>query len=386
LRLAAVALLLGASLASAQGDELVLRAFEQPPPGEAMGVGPQGVQVRSSQGDVVIVGWDRVLRPPSALLEAAEPFERLASESWRGRARIERGDLVLAEPVMQGLFERAAAEGPALRGPTGLVVAEGLLRCRLARGASASAIEPWLVWLDASVVRQPRTTFAHRRWALEAGLPEVIDPATELCPLLPPMWLPTPSLQLVLQLKPVEGERDKAAAMRALYQAAAGHELGQRVDELPPVPREAAAELVRDIVAARVLDASGRTTARARLEAALPNAASPWLAAWIRAAIGRSLVLEESRESRLRGVAQLLRVHVVHREHAPALADVALAEAAATLADLNHREPARALARELSRVSAQSPALSWPPVASLLDSASPAGSPAPQDQPAGGSP
>lgn len=376
MRLGVAVVLSIASPVLAQGEGLVLRAFEQPPAGQAMGVGPQGVQVRTSQGDVVIVGWDRVLRPPASLADAAEPYDGFALDVWRARARVERGDLVLAEPLLQDIFESASEDGTPLRGPTGLVVAEGLLRCRLARGANAAALEPWLAWIDASIVRQPRTTFAHRAWAQEAGLPSVIDPTTELCPLLPPMWLDTPALRIVPQLEPVEGERDKAAAMRALYQAAARHELGQGVSELPEVPREAASELVRDIVAARVLDEPARASARARLEAALPSASSPWLAAWIRAAIGRSLVLEEDEESRFRGVAQLLRVHVLHRENAAALADVALAEAAATLADLGQVDTGRSLARELARVSPQSSALSWSGLAELLDTATTPGSPA----------
>lgn len=357
----------------AQDEALVLRAFEEPPAGTVMGVGPQGVQVRTPQGDVVVVGWDRVLHTPASLAEAAEPFEQLSIDAWRARARIERGDLVLAEPLLLDVFDRVRTGG-ALRGPTGLVVTEGLMRCRLARGATAAAIEPWLAWLDASIVRQPRTTFANRQWAREAGLPIVVDPATELSPMLPPMWLATPSLQLVLQLEPVEGERDKAAAMRAMYQAAARFELGQPVDGLPEVPREAASELVRDIVAARVLDASARTSARARLEAALGNAASPWLSAWIRAAIGRSLVLEDDEEQRLRGVAQLLRVHVLHRLDSPSLADVALAEAAVTLDSVGQSRVARSLAGELARVSPQSPVLSWPEMAPLLHSDSAAAS------------
>ena len=267
MRLATALVLIATAPALCQDDALVLRAFEQPPTGQAMGVGPQGVRVRSPQGDVVVVGWDRVLAVPAALREAADPYQKLAVATWRARTRMERGDLVLAEPLLQAAFEAAQAEERQLRGPTGLVVAEGLLRCRLARGAGAAAIEPWLAWLDAAIVRQPRTTFANRAWATDVGLPAAIDPSSELSPQLPPIWLASPSLTLVLQLEATEGERDKATAMRVLYQAAARHELGQRVDTLPDVPREASVELVRDIVAARVLDYVPDVGGRARIEA-----------------------------------------------------------------------------------------------------------------------
>ena len=200
MRILAARVLFAAAPAVSQDDALILRAFEQSPAGQAMGVGPQGVRVRSPQGDVVVVGWDRVLAVPASLREAAEPFRNLATDTWRARTRLERGDLVLAEPLLQATFERAQAEQRLLRGPTGMVVAEGLLRCRLARGAVAAAIEPWLLWMDAAIVRQPRTTFANSTWATDVGLASAIDPASELCPYLPPIWLDSPSLRLVLQL------------------------------------------------------------------------------------------------------------------------------------------------------------------------------------------
>jgi len=381
LRLHAAIVLVVVAPALCQDGALVLRAFEQPPAGRAIGVNSQGVQVRSPQGDVVVVGWDRVLKVPQALHEAAEAYEQLALDSWRARSRLERGDLVLAEPVLQALFEASQNESQPLRGPTGMMIAEGLVRTRLARGASTAAIEPWLAWIDASIVRQPRTTFAHRAWASEAGLTTAIDPATELSPWLPPIWLDSPALQLVFQLEPSEDERKKTSAMRALYQAAARHESGERVDALPEVPREAAVELVRDIVAARVLDESARASARARLQAALADANEPWRTAWIRAAIGRSLVLETDEEDRLRGVAQLLRVHVLHRGDLPGLADVALAEAAVTLHELGQANAARGLAHELMQdtgaIGATSAVLSWPKLAILLERPSPTGSAAP---------
>lgn len=362
-----------APLACAQDGTLVLRAFEAPPPGEPVAADAQGVRVRTAAGDTVVVGWDRVLRLPEALAAAGEPHASLALDAWRARTRVERGDLVLAEPLLESLF---ASHQP-LRGPTGLVIAEGLLRARLARGAGESGIEAWLAWLDANVVRQPRTTFANALWARQAGLPAVIDADTELCPALAPMWLGSASLQLVLDTRPAEGEREKASAMRAYYQAAARHEMGQPVASLPDPPRERASELVRDIVAARVLGEAERAPARARLESALKQTNSAWLSAWLRAGIGRSLVLESDPDMRLRGVAELLRVHVLHRGDAPFLADIALAEAAAVLDEFGFRPSAIALAHELSRLDPRAAVLSWPGVARLLDA--PAGGAATPD-------
>lgn len=360
----ALTLFLGlAPLLHAQDGVLVLRAFEAAPQGEAVAADALGVRVRNAQGDSVVVGWDRVLRLPEILAEAGEPYEQYALDAWRARTRIERGDLVLAEPLLESLSARYRP----LRGPTGLVIAEGLLRARLARNANESGIEAWLAWLDANVVRQPRTSFANAQWARQAGLPPVIDAQTELCPTLPPMWLATASLQLLLDLPSIEGEREKVSAMRAYFQAAARHELGQSIASLPEPPRERSSELVRDIVAARVLGESDRSSARARLEAALKQPHGPWMTAWLRAAIGRSLVVEQDPEMRLRGVAELLRVHVLHRGDAPKLADIALAEAASVLDQLGHSSAAVGLAQELARLDPRSAVLSWPGVARLLD-------------------
>ena len=115
--------------------------------------------------------------------------------------------------------------------------------------------------------------------------------------------------------------------------------------------------------------------------------------AWIRAAIGRSLVLEPSDEAQFRGVAQLLRVHVLHRDSSPHLADICVAEAAATLHALGQSDAARALVQELvgerAAPGVRSQVLSWPGLAELLDGPSPdAPAPAQRDDSAtdGGSP
>ncbi|MEO1008359.1 MAG: hypothetical protein AAFX79_07315 [Planctomycetota bacterium] len=364
--------LLAAHAACAQ-DALVLRSYEAAPAGDALDAGPQGIRVRTEAG-VVVVGWDRVLRAPSALGVDEAQLAR-GRAIWRARTRVERGDRVLAEPILERLF----AEPAARTGPTRLVVAEGLLRCRLARGATAAAVEPWLAWLDASAVREPNTAYAGRDWSARAGLAGVTDDATELCPQLPPMWLGTTAAPLVLGLEPIEGERAKTAALRRLYQASLEHELGRSIGELPEANRDDGVALVREIVAARAGDDAERNAARAKLGRRLESARG-WRRAWVLAGLGRSLVAEDDRESRLRGVARLLRVNLLHRRHAPTLADIALAEAAVVLDRLGENDAARRLAADLQRRHSDASVLAWPPLADLLDAT------AADPRPAGGSP
>jgi len=379
---AALALMLAAAaqtpaphaLLAHQAQGLVLRGYEQPPPVRAVAADSAGVRVRAGDGRTVLVGWDRVLRVPGDLRDQAKPYADLATRAWRARARVERGDLVLAEPLLADLYERAT---PA-HGPTRMVVCHGLLRAMLARGARAAAVEPWLAWVEAALPRQADLRFHGRDWADRAGLPAVIDPQTELCPLLPPAWLATPATSAVLTTSLPEDARDTVRTLAELYKAAARFELQGGPQALPDRPQDPAAQLVYDVVASRVLEADERSPARERLQRRLEGNNPPWTRAWLRLGVGRSLVIEDDRELRLRGVAYLLRVHVLDRSALPAVADMALAEAAVTLDRDGQGAQARELGRLLARVSPGTPALSWPPLAGLLDTPSPPDEAAPR--------
>src|SRR6185436_14279511 len=74
--------------------------------------------------------------------KAAE-FEALSTKAWRARTRAERGDWAAAEPLFEELFPLIEGKD----GPTAAMVAEGLVRCRLRRGAQGAALWPWLEWL-----------------------------------------------------------------------------------------------------------------------------------------------------------------------------------------------------------------------------------------------
>src|SRR5690606_26027526 len=112
---------------------------EPAPPGEIVTVDEQGVTVRGDATQTVI-SWDRIRTVSGDHAAIAANHANVADRLWRARTRIERGDWRLGEPLFEGLF----ATYGALTGPASAVAAEGLLRCRLRRGAQAASVEPWL--------------------------------------------------------------------------------------------------------------------------------------------------------------------------------------------------------------------------------------------------
>jgi len=97
-------------------------------------------------------------------------------EIWRAKMRLLRGDVYLANPTFLKFFEtfmNSSSEDARL-------IAEGTLRCALARGDLKEALEPWL------------RTAKHRADGLDSSFPtltKVIDSNSLLCPQLPPIYL-----------------------------------------------------------------------------------------------------------------------------------------------------------------------------------------------------
>jgi hypothetical protein len=316
------------------------------------------------------IGWDRILRIDGEFAEAAAPFRTTAENAWRARTRLERADALAAEPLFEQLFTDMKAAS-ALTGATGAVVAEGLLRCRLRRGAHMAAIEPWLTLL------QSRTGIPAlgADWALQAGLPPVVDEATGLAPALPPMWLPWPAVEgfarsASIDSTPREGPiTARAEAMAALYLHAARFELG--LPTMLPIVRspDSGVQFALAIVQARSGDSEQRQRARQRLEERLrpppptPTANAPdtpiWIEAWCRAAIGRSLLMESSPDLKRQGVLELLHLPARYATSHPYLSGLALAEASAALRALGDPVSADILTRELVQNYPTHPVLDW---------------------------
>jgi len=329
--------------------QLVMRGHLDPPPGEVLGVDARGARVGElgDESSVMIVGWHLVEDVQGPRAEEADAFDQLAEDAWRAVSRLDRGDAYAAEPIFERRFPGLREQG----GPTAEAVIQGLLRCRLRRGAHAGAIEPWLELVDIRT-RDPDTPWFRPEDAFRAAAP--IDERTFLAPALPPIWFDAPAVrELATAPPPPPDPRGPtlASRLRELYVAAARDEIGQpaRLPADPPPEHTRGYFLVRDIVLSRLGPDGDRKLARARLESRIEGATPHWIEAWVRAAVGRSLLLETDVGSRMLGIIHLLHLPARFGEEHPYLAGIALAEAADALEDLNKPEGAATLREELAR-------------------------------------
>ena len=323
-----------------------------------------GVAFRS--GDKVEwLGWDRVASLEGLAPELARQVAPVAEKAWLARVRLERSDALAAEPLYEELFR--AFEGR--RGATACAVAEGLLRCRLRRGAQAGAIAPWLAWVRAS---DPSMPVPALDITSPPNQPPLIDPGTGLCPFLPPVWLNVASVQAFARADAIVGDDaggKRGLALAALYRLAARLEAGlaseSEANALPVRSTDPGVSLVAQIVAARGADADKRRDARQLLLARLKQRMPAWEEAWVRVGVGRSLLREQDVEERLIGLAHLLHVPARLRASQPYLAGVALGDAALAEAALGNTSAAQRLKRDIMEGLPGHPALDMEALAAI---------------------
>ncbi len=343
----------------------------------------------------------------------------------RAKSRLERGDIFLAAPLFEKLAVRFTAARPGehgarkengqavengkavggdernegVDGPTVMLIAEGLARCRLSRGDAPAAVGPWLASLGARLSGLNDEPFP--------SLPLLVDPATGLAPALAPIWLAGPELAALID----DNFRDEFLAdststvrpsipreLASWYRRSALFELGL-ADDLPPVapsaseqPEDAGVQLVVMIVSARIGADQVRADARAAIETALSaelaTGGGTWREAWLRAALGRSLLREPDIAQRDRGLLELMHLPARFAQSLPRLAALALAEASREYDQRHDTATAQKLAALLTGPladpaairwlqSARKPALSQRPGASNI----PGHTPIPKDQP-----
>ncbi len=325
-----------AAISVAVSGDVVLRGPAPTPDGRVVRLGPEGVTVAwaDTPGLPEQVSLDRVRAITGQRAEAWQALAPLADRAWRARSRVERGDLIGAEPLLESL----ASEYEGQTGATASVIFESLLRCRLARQAHSSAVDPWLAWLLSGA----------RDGFLVGATATLGSRDVRLVASLPPIWQEGPALRSLTSVSDPEVQSGAVGLLRDLYFSAARFEIDGVEIEATYTTSDPAVALVRDIVIARAGAPRSRTVARDALRKRLASETIGWVQAWCRTGIGRSLIREADFESKRRAIIELVTVHVQHGAESPYLAGLALGDAARECETIGDTAAAAVLWRELS--------------------------------------
>jgi hypothetical protein len=261
---------------------VILRGGVEPVKGLSAVAALRGLEVQQGTAKAAVtIPWDMVRDVEGATIPGLESELAIGQDLWRARIRVERGDEALAEPLFTKHWERYRSQD----GSTTAVIAEGLLRCALAKNDLRAAVEPWSVCLRIGSNGEP---------SRYPDLPGILDDTTGLLPELSP-FLPTstrPDLADAL--------RDAAKSMSAAQAGVASEATARLARILAATERDAkpapAAEVSRDAApAVRALslieailsapDARAAAKAVAEFERILPDAPA-YLSAWKFAAAG----------------------------------------------------------------------------------------------------
>lgn len=316
-------------------------------------VGPDGVLIG---GDAPrILGWDVVYFSTGEFSDQIRSYNSFSDSVWRAKSRLARGDIELASPLFEEMFARLVNEG--IAGPTGLVIAEGALRCRVMEHRHTAAIEAWVAALGIRETGQ--------RQSGESGASGVIDARTMLVPSLPPVWLPGSEdarrlARLRIDSEATEGSQSEL--LLGLYRACAMQDLG--IDPDPDSDRDSTgygpgAVLLDRIVRSRSADGSVRSRAREELLGVIEEESGGWQEAWARIAVGRSYLMEGSADERDLGVLHLLHAPARFARSQPHLAAVALAEAGRELHARGDSESLERIRTELRERYPHHAAVEW---------------------------
>lgn len=269
-----------------------LRGQPQPDPRAVAQVSAAGVLLADDVG--TLVGWEQVRGLTGDDAADAERYEWLLDNAWRARARVMRGDLSLAAPLLERMETLVRDE----RGPTAFLAAGGLAASRVAEGRIAEALEPAL---------RARAAADDVDDALAARLH--YDEAWGAFPALPPLPLAGLNVEGWAAIPAsIQSAGPRAQKLAAWYAYAAM--LAEKATATEP---EACDDDQLCLLVSRMVRAAmdPRPDVRARARDELSRAAAgdrpPWVLAWTRLAVGRSLVREPDRPAQIAGVLELLR-------------------------------------------------------------------------------
>lgn len=334
----------------ASADTIERRGGESAVQGRIMAIDDAGIGISPESGGAsIVLSWDRVR---SVDMDFRDPkldrYLAVAMDMWRARSRIERGDYAMAEPILTKYFERYRGQ----TNETALVVAEGLMRCRLARQANDQAVIPALE--TARLLRAKQTTLSY------APLPSLIDQRTSLCITLPPAFAITPGLtNLQRELSDYRANDDSViAAMSGLYRQAVQQLLRSEVSETPlgKAADHPGVLLLQMLVHANSANDSLRSVARDKLTGSL-GSLQPWTLAWARYAIGQSWLRNSGKGQQQAGLVSMIHVPAQFATDQPYLSGLAMATISEWLEVNGQVESAAALRLELQTTYPVHPAL-----------------------------
>ena len=263
---------------------------------------------------------------------------KVAQDLWRARSRVERHDTTLAEPVLERLFEHYKGRTH----ETALVVAEGLVRCRVARADHVLAVIPALE--VARLRRDGVTTVAY------STLPDHIDTTYALSMAVAPVWLVSPGLDsLAHDLENFDAQGDEVvAALAEAYRLAVLRVLGRTGEPAGTLPDHPGVTLLQRLNECGSSSADARNAAREQLRRAIPSMPA-WAQAWARYRIGVSLLGEKGIGRRHQGEVSLIYLPASFGRTHPFLAGLALALVARAMERDGNAAAAATLREELQR-------------------------------------
>lgn len=335
---------------SANEARVVLRGDDAPISGRITMMHDAAITIENERGELVDLVWDRVRDVEMADRDARlDRYLPLAEKLWRARSRLQRGDAVMAEPLFEELFEEFQGRTHEMA----LIVAEGLLRCRLARQAHEEAVVPLL-----ETIRLRRAEVATDRYD---ELPPVIDDDVALSPALAPAWAVAQRLpRLERELARYDANDDEVVeAMREVYHAAVRHAMGESVvisaASRDVSSRHAGVALLYEAVSV-LLHGDQPREARGREAAELRRNWPDWTNAWLHYAHGMSMIQRsDSRDEQKRGCVRLLHIPAAHARTQQYLAGLALHHVAAWHEQAGLNDAAASLRDELNERFATHP-------------------------------
>ncbi|MBG83802.1 MAG: hypothetical protein CMJ40_04560 [Phycisphaerae bacterium] len=336
------------SLTVMSDDVVVLRDGLGERTGAILASDESSLRLQDANEQLVQIPWDQVrdirLGSGAALQDQLKNRLDRATRIWRARSRLQRGDHALAEPIFAELFEA----DPTRSNETDLIIAEGLLRCRLERGAMEDALLPAL-----EVSRLLRLGVTTDRYS---DLVPVYDPDQPLCHFLPPVWVDDSKVpRLIRHLDSWDSGGDSTLSdVAGQYRFLLENRLGTispNAGDMPDSPvrsadGESGSELLRWSILSRDESPDVRRRTRVRMQSQLDRQPG-WKKAWLHFLLGISLLEEDGDGLRRQGLVQLAWLPARYSNEQPYLSGIAMAIMANELARQGKIDAARRLYAEL---------------------------------------